>query len=361
MYDIPILMLHTVNDSPRLNPLGELSVSAKGLDAYLKMFHRWGYQMISMDDLVNQNYNGEKPFVVLTFDDGYKDNLTVALPVLEKYGARATIFVNPDYVSEKSDENSDWGFMTWDEVDAAAKSGVFDIQAHTMTHEFIFTSDKVVDYYTPEKFKKYYWLAWMLWPESPRAWNSTANEYKDKIPVGYPIFEYNRRLSARKFTPDPSFVEYLINGYKEGRTDIAEAYEGPRGVYETEEQFTAYALWEVDACKRVLEEKVGKPVHTLCFPGGGYTDEVLDIAKNSGYRCYMNASRLREGNNNDHVKAMHEGRFVGLNRTSFSLVHPGVFSDSFYDYWVAKMSIGAYQKKQPWVTLKKLLASALRK
>lgn len=360
MYDIPILMLHTVNDNPKLNPLGELSVSAKGLDAYLKVFRRWGYQMISMDDLINKNYNEKKPFVVLTFDDGYKDNLTVALPVLTRYGARATIFVNPAFVSEQSDEESDWGFMTWDEVDVAAKSGVFDIQAHTMTHEFIFTSDKVVDYYTPEKFNKYYWLAWMLWPDSPRLWNSTAMEYKTKIPTGYPIFEYNRRLSARKFTPDTNYVTYLIEEYKKGNTNAGEAYSGSRGEYETAKQFTDYAVWEVDECKKIIESKTGKVVHTLCFPGGGYTDKVLDIARNSGYKCYMNASRLRVGNNNDHLTAMHGGEFVGFNRTSFSLIHLGLFSDSFYDYWVAKMSLGAYQKKQPWVTVKKLLAKLIK-
>lgn len=356
MYDVPILMLHTVNGDPELNPLGELSVSPKGLEAYLKVFRRWKYQMISMDDLIHENYDKKRPFVVLTFDDGYKDNLTVALPILEKYNARATIFVNPDFISEKSDEKSDWGFMTWEEVQSAAKSGVFDIQAHTMTHEFIFTSDKVVDYYTPEKFSKYYWLAWMLWPESPRSWDSSAMEYRDKIPYGYPIFEYNRRLSARKFTPDQKYVEYLINGYRNGDAKAAEEYEGKRGDCETDLQFTEYAVWEVEDCKKVLEEKLNKEIHTLCFPGGGYTQEVLDIAKKCGYRCYMNASRLREGNNNDHINDLYDGNFVGLNRTAFSLIHLGLFSDSFYDYWVAKMSLGAYQKKQPWSTMKKILA-----
>ena len=102
MYDIPILMLHTVNDQPKKNPMGELSVSSKGLEAYLKLFSRWHYQMISMDDLVLGNYDENKPYVVLTFDDGYKDNLTVAFPILKKYGARATIFVNPAYVSKKT-------------------------------------------------------------------------------------------------------------------------------------------------------------------------------------------------------------------------------------------------------------------
>lgn len=361
MHDIPILMLHTVNDNPHLNPLGELSVSQKGLDAYLKVFKQWKYQMISMDDLVKKNYDETKPFVVLTFDDGYKDNLTVALPVLKKYNAKATIFVNPAYMSTSTDVESDWGFMTEEEVIKASETGVFDIQAHTMTHEFIFTSDKVVDYYTPEKFNKYYWLAWMLFPDSSRQWNSTAMSYKNKIPVGYPIFEYNRRLSAKKFIPSKEYVDFLIDKYNGGNIEEKAEYTGIRGEYETDEQFTEYALWEVDQCKKDIEKLTDKEVHTLCFPGGGYTDEVLDITEKSGYKCYMNASRLRVGNNNEHVEKMHKGKFVGLNRTSFSLIHLGVFPDSFYDYWVAKMSIANYQNKQPYTFMKKVFASLLRK
>ena len=88
-------------------------------------------------------------------------------------------------------------------------------------------------------------------------------------------------------------------------------------------------------------------------------DEVLEIAEKEGYACYMNASRLRVGNNHEHLKTLYDGKFVGLNRTAFSLIHLGLFPDSFYDYWVAKMSIGAYQKKQPWTALKTLLAKFL--
>lgn len=361
MHDIPILMLHTVNNQPELNPLGDLSVSAKGLDSYLKVFKQWKYQMISMDDFVNKNYDPEKPYVVLTFDDGYKDNLTVALPVLKKYNARATIFVNPAYVSDCTDPDSDWGFMTWDEVEKASESGVFDIQAHTMTHEFIFRSDKIYDYYTPDKFNRYYWLAWMLFPDSPRKWNSKAMEYKNMIPTGYPVFEFGRRLSYRAFKPNQEYVNYIIDEYAKGNTQAHKTYEGVRGEYETPEEFTEYAVWEVKECKNILEEKTGKSVHTLCFPGGGYTDEVLKIAKDSGYKCFMNASRLRDGNNNDHLKKLYNGEFTGFNRTSFSLIHLGVFPDSFYDYWVAKMSIANYQNKQPYAFLKKTLASALRR
>lgn len=352
MYDIPILMLHTVNDHPKDNPMGELAVSSKGLEAYLKMLKRWKYQMISMDDLLNGRYDPDRDYIVLTFDDGYKDNLTVAMPILKKYGARATIFVNPAYTSPESDD-SDWGFMTWQEVQQAEASGVFDIQAHTMTHEFIFTSDKVVDYYTPDKFHKYYWLAWMLYPDAPNQWDGKANRYREMIPTGYPVFEYGRRLSGKKFIPDQAYVEHLIAAH--AGKEQAE-YTGSHGVYETQEDYEAYARWEIEECKRVLEEKLNKTIHTLCFPGGGYTDFALDVAEKCGYRCYMTASRMRVGNNNDHLASVMEGHFCGMNRTSFSLIHPGILPDAFFDYWVAKLSLGAHQNKAPYGTIKKAMS-----
>lgn len=356
MYDIPVLMLHTVNDRPMDHPMGTLSVSSKGLDAYLKVFKQWKYQMISMDDFLNGRYDPEGNYVILTFDDGFKDNYTVALPVLRKYGARATIFVNPAYTSTESDD-SDWGFMTWEEIEAAEHSGVFDIQAHTMTHEFVFTSDKVVDYYTPDKFSKYYWLAWMLYPESPKEWGSRAKEYRDMIPEGYPVFEYGRRISHRKFTPSQEYVDFLMECRKSGEMNLA--FGGCRGEYETEESYQAYVRWEIEECKTQLENRLNKPIHTLCFPGGGYTDEALEIAQKCGYRCYMTASRARLGNNHEHIYHIRQGIFTGLNRTSFSLIHPGFFPDDFFDYWVAKLSLGAYQKMRIYQMLKKLLAIVL--
>ena len=353
MYDIPILMLHTVNNNPKDNPMGELSVSSKGFEAYLKVFSKWNYQMISMDDFISHKFDSNKNFIVLTFDDGYKDNLTVAMPILKKYGAHATIFVNPSYISCETDKDSDWGFMTWDEIQKAQNSGVFDIQAHTMTHEFVFTSDKIIDYYTPDKFRKYYWLAWMLFPDSPNKWNGEANKYKDMIPVGYPIFEYGRRISNKKYIPDNDYINFILECYKNNNIEKIDQFKGHHGSYESEDDFHEYVTWEIKECKTILERKLNNHIHTLCFPGGGYTDFALETAESAGYKCYMTASRYRMGNNNVHFHNFEKGNFVGFNRTSFSLIHPGILPDSFFDYWVAKLSLGTYQNIPRYVFFKK--------
>lgn len=356
MHDIPILMLHSVNDHPEQSPMGDLAVSSKGLEAYLRVFEKWNYQMISMDEFLCKRYDPDRNFVVLTFDDGYKDNLTVAMRILMNHNAHATIFVNPSYVSECSDINSDWGFLTWDEIEKAEQSGIFDIQSHTMTHEFVFTSDKIVDYYTPEKFRKYYWLAWMLFPDSPNKWNGEANRYKDMIPVGYPIFEYGRRISNKKFIPDHDYVDYVVNCYENDRMETINQYTGNHGQFETDDDYMKYVRWEIEECKSVLERKLSKTIHTICFPGGGYTEFALETARNIGYKCYIRAGSFRAGNNNDHYKNYNKGSFVGFNRTAFSLIHPGILEDSFFDYWIAKLSLGTFQNLPRYRIFKKILS-----
>lgn len=355
MKDLPVVMFHSVNSASLPHPMKPLMNTKTEFEEYLKTFTRGGYQMISMDDLLQKRYDPARPFAVFTFDDGFRDNLLEALPLMQRYGARGTIFINPAYYTEVPDGVSPYGFLTKDEWKTASESGVFDLQAHTMTHEFIFSSDKVVDVYTKDKFEKYYWLSWMLFPEAVHHWDSRAEEYAERIPEGYPIFEYNRRLSAKKFTPSPTFVAAAVQAYQNGERNLEalSALARQDGVFETDEEFSQVIFTQLSDCKRILEETTGKSVHTLCFPGGGYTDEVLSVAKDLGYRCYMRASRLKEGNNLDHLKAFYDGAFVGFNRMSFSKIRK--FNATLAARVTSSVTLGAYQKKPISVLLKKIL------
>jgi peptidoglycan/xylan/chitin deacetylase (PgdA/CDA1 family) len=61
------------------------------------------YQIISLDDLIkNRQHNTPLPrrAVVLTFDDGFLSNYTLAFPLLKRYEASATIYLATEFVDE---------------------------------------------------------------------------------------------------------------------------------------------------------------------------------------------------------------------------------------------------------------------
>ena len=67
--------------------------------------------------------------VVITFDDGYEDNCTLAWPILKRFGFPAIVFVTPSEVGTR-------GFATWEQLTRMATNG-FAIGSHTMHHAYI--------------------------------------------------------------------------------------------------------------------------------------------------------------------------------------------------------------------------------
>ena len=90
-------MYHKVNDLPE-NPL---SVPVGAFDEQLAQLRELGYTVVSLDDVLD-HYRDGTPLppsaVLITFDDGYRDNLEHAAPVLQKHGYPAVIFVPIGYL-----------------------------------------------------------------------------------------------------------------------------------------------------------------------------------------------------------------------------------------------------------------------
>ncbi|MBU2595377.1 polysaccharide deacetylase family protein [Patescibacteria group bacterium] len=114
----PILMYHHIQDAP-----DNLSLSPAIFKAEAEYLFQENYQTITLSELFNDT-SGKK--VVLTFDDGYKDVVDNALPVLKEYGFRGVVFVIVDNVGKP-------GYLSFDDL-ALLKNEGWEIGSHSLTH-----------------------------------------------------------------------------------------------------------------------------------------------------------------------------------------------------------------------------------
>ena len=142
--NVPVLMYHAVSDD--LWGYWDLFVSPKTMEEQLSYLQENGYQTIWFEDLSHiEDY--EKP-VILTFDDGYDDNYTELFPLLQKYNAKATIFVIPKAIGTPHK-------MTAEQVYELSQSGLVSIQSHTYSHGNLSTMDEQTLIFEMEQSKNY--------------------------------------------------------------------------------------------------------------------------------------------------------------------------------------------------------------
>ena len=102
-----VFMMHHVRP-PRdtaFQPNLHLEITPEFLRLAIERIRANGYEIIAMDeavDLLKTGY-GNHRYAVLTFDDGYRDNLDVAYPILKELGAPFTVFVTSGLVDRSSE------------------------------------------------------------------------------------------------------------------------------------------------------------------------------------------------------------------------------------------------------------------
>lgn len=127
----PILMYHYVRAVDEAgDPLGyNLSVTPDDFERQIAWLSEQGYHSVRMDMLA-RCLGGEvacpaKP-IAITFDDGYEDAYTAALPVLQRHGMVATFYIISGLVGQP-------GYMSWEQLAAMRDAGM-ELGGHTVNH-----------------------------------------------------------------------------------------------------------------------------------------------------------------------------------------------------------------------------------
>ncbi len=131
--NVPILMYHYISELPADADTyrRDLTVIPAHFEEQLHYLQAQGYQSVLLADIYETLTTGkplpEKP-IVLTFDDGYKDAYTDALPLLQKYDFVGEFFLLATPAHYESPQ-----YLTWTDVRAMADAGM-SMQAHGRDH-----------------------------------------------------------------------------------------------------------------------------------------------------------------------------------------------------------------------------------
>lgn len=298
-----IVMFHSVGAPDPAWAWSHLTVPWRLFDRQLAMLRRFGYRSVFLDeytDLARAGMVERKRVVALTFDDGYLDNWVYAAPILERHGFVGTIFMSTDFIDpaprprpqldpDRPDETDlpRSGFLAWPEMRSLEHRGLMRVESHARTHTWYPAGPEIVDFRHPGD--GYHWMDWNDTPQ--RKWAYQHDPERSEV-WGEPVYRHAKALEGPRYLPEPGLGAKL-------RAFVAEA--GPdfftrpdwrdelfalvrahgalsRGHHETRQEFLARAWAELTDSRRILSEGLGRDVRFLCWPGGGYDDEIFDAA-----------------------------------------------------------------------------------
>lgn len=125
---VPIYMYHWIKDDTGDYPWPENMVKPSTLEDQVKYLVENDFDLIYITDL-EKVYNYKKP-VALTFDDGWHDVYLHMFPLAKKYNVKFSMYIIEDMVGQP-------GYCNEEQLKEMAKSGLVDIQAHTVTHRYL--------------------------------------------------------------------------------------------------------------------------------------------------------------------------------------------------------------------------------
>jgi peptidoglycan/xylan/chitin deacetylase (PgdA/CDA1 family) len=134
-----ILYYHRVADER-----DPLAVSPDAFRRQMDALAASGQRVVDLYEIEELRLAPGEAAVALTFDDGYRDVLQAALPVMRDHGFPSTVFVVPGAIAGTStfpwyDEGALPAVAGWDELRAEERAGLVRFEPHTITHPVLTT------------------------------------------------------------------------------------------------------------------------------------------------------------------------------------------------------------------------------
>lgn len=130
--EISILTYHSISDVDM-----DIAVRPTVFEQHLSEFLKKGYVFVSLAEIVERLKNGTSlphRALALTFDDGYADFETNTLPILERFGAPATMFVMSDAEASRPRLGNELPLLSSETIERLSAHPLVEFGFHGKTH-----------------------------------------------------------------------------------------------------------------------------------------------------------------------------------------------------------------------------------
>lgn len=253
--NVCVLLYHRVCNLP-LDVWG-LAISPEIFERHIR-FYKDNYNILRFDEDWS---NVHEPSLIITFDDGYADNLNYALPILEKYKVPATIFVSSGNIGT---DREFW----WDELE-----------------RIIFYNNKNEYYFRPNE--EYFPLS--TYEEKKEACRRVRLFLKKLLPEERDEF-LKKMMSELEVDRISRSINRTMNE-RELRTLASSPYITIGGHTVTHNMLSAETKkqqeWEIITSKTRIEEIIDNEITVFSYPFGGDDDinsYSIENVKKAGYK-----------------------------------------------------------------------------
>lgn len=256
-----VLPARDVLAAPMVNQ--ELSVSFESFVNQLQTILRH-YTPIAVDDLLDPNLLErleEKPGVVFTFDDGYKDNLTCVWPILQQYQVPAAFYITTRFMEGDS---SMWWYELWE---LCERKQSFDFFWDGRFHHFPMHNPV-------EKLQAFYEIRSWLFGYTPVTLELLFEILRDKEPPANYADTCMTWEDIRRLDQDPLIT---IGAHTHSHAVLSVL---PEEIMQ----------YEMQHCKQLLETHLGHEVAHLAYPfgyGNTVSEREFNFAKELGFKTAM--------------------------------------------------------------------------
>ena len=269
---IAVLMYHRV--CPRDNSWSLAGVSPSDFEKHMEYFRR-NFEILSLETLAQYIRDGKHPTeksVAVTFDDGYKDNLVYAYPILKEYNIPATIFLTTGFIGTDR-------LLWWDKVGyAISNTSLKEFKVDGLGH---YNLDSMID-------------RLMATSKITEQMKSMPNETK--------LQTEEELLSTLKVEiPSGLGNTMLLNWDEITQMDSSIISFGAHTVNHPilTNVPLEQAKHEIIQSKEELEARLDRPITSFAYPNGNCNAELVEFVSSNGFTCAVSTTPAKLVSTND--------------------------------------------------------------